>query len=219
MLGYQPPPTHVSDQVIVGNPLNPEDGWQHEDSGARTCGCSPPARWASWRAPRAALVADTDGYYPLPPRLARLAARVDPSALRVRGRDLRRSLANGRLADMGRHGRYTRGRTSSSSAGPDPAKLMDLLGLSEEELCTILDADALTLLSGQLDHRPELKILLELLAEPEEQTGQDDPPPLGSRNRTHGEADRSPGRTRLPGVRADVAQLNERGFLLRQAGA
>ena len=48
---------------------------------------------------------------------------------------------------------------------------MDLLGLSEEELCTILDADALTLLSGQLDHRPELKILLELLAEPEEQTG------------------------------------------------
>jgi hypothetical protein len=31
---------------------------------------------------------------------------------------------------------------------------MDMLGLSEEELCTILDADPLTLLSGQLDHRP-----------------------------------------------------------------
>jgi hypothetical protein len=54
---------------------------------------------------------------------------------------------------------------------PDPAKLMDLLGLTEEELCTILDADPLTLLSGQLDHRPELDILLALLAEAEEQAG------------------------------------------------
>jgi hypothetical protein len=48
---------------------------------------------------------------------------------------------------------------------------MDLLGLSEEELCTILDADPLTLLSGQLDHRPELGILLDLLAEAEERAG------------------------------------------------
>ena len=44
---------------------------------------------------------------------------------------------------------------------------MELLGLNEEELCTVLDADPLTLLSGQLEHhRPELPILLELLAEP-----------------------------------------------------
>jgi hypothetical protein len=48
---------------------------------------------------------------------------------------------------------------------------MALLGLSEEELCAILDVDALTLLSGQLDHRPELAILLELLAEAEERAG------------------------------------------------
>ena len=46
------------------------------------------------------------------------------------------------------------------------ARLMDLLGLSEEELCAILEADALTLLSGQLEHRPELPILLELLDAP-----------------------------------------------------
>jgi hypothetical protein len=45
---------------------------------------------------------------------------------------------------------------------------MDLLGLSDEELCQTLDADPLTLLSGQLDHRPELGILLDLLAEAEE---------------------------------------------------
>jgi hypothetical protein len=43
------------------------------------------------------------------------------------------------------------------------ARLMQLLGLSEDELCALLDADPLTLLSGQLEHRPELPILLELL--------------------------------------------------------
>jgi hypothetical protein len=48
---------------------------------------------------------------------------------------------------------------------------MDLLGLTEDELCTVLDAEPLTLLSGQLDHRPELPILLDLLAEPAEQAG------------------------------------------------
>jgi len=35
----------------------------------------------------------------------------------------------------------------------------------------VLDADPLTLLSGQLDHRPELGILLDLLAEAEERAG------------------------------------------------
>jgi hypothetical protein len=48
---------------------------------------------------------------------------------------------------------------------------MELLGLSEEELCRTLDADPLTLLSGQLEHRPELPILLDLLAEAEERAG------------------------------------------------
>jgi hypothetical protein len=48
---------------------------------------------------------------------------------------------------------------------------MQLLGLSEEELCAVLDVDALTLLSGQLEHRPELGILLSLLAEAEERAG------------------------------------------------
>ena len=41
---------------------------------------------------------------------------------------------------------------------------MELLDLSEEELCRTLDVDPLTLLSDQLDHRPELLILLDLLA-------------------------------------------------------
>ena len=53
-------------------------------------------------------------------------------------------------------------------AAADAKRLMDLLGLSEDELCRVLDADPLTLLSGQLDHRPELPILIDLLADAEE---------------------------------------------------
>lgn len=48
---------------------------------------------------------------------------------------------------------------------------MELLGLSEDELCQVLDADALTVLSGQLEQAPELRILLDLLAEAEERIG------------------------------------------------
>jgi hypothetical protein len=45
------------------------------------------------------------------------------------------------------------------------ARLMEMLGLDEDELCRALGVDPLTLLSGQLDHRAELGILLSLLAE------------------------------------------------------
>ncbi len=58
-------------------------------------------------------------------------------------------------------------RTSSSRA----QQLQELLGLSDEELIRTLDATALELLSGELDHRPELGILLDLLAEAEERAG------------------------------------------------
>lgn len=51
------------------------------------------------------------------------------------------------------------------------AHLMELLGLTEDELCRVLAVDPLTLLSGQLDHRPELPILLDLLREAEERAG------------------------------------------------
>ena len=45
------------------------------------------------------------------------------------------------------------------------ARLIDLLGLSEDELCTVLDVDPLTLISGRLEHRSELPILIDLLDE------------------------------------------------------
>jgi hypothetical protein len=50
-------------------------------------------------------------------------------------------------------------------------RLQELLGLSDEELIRTLDASALELLSGELDHRPELPILLDLLADAEERAG------------------------------------------------
>jgi hypothetical protein len=51
------------------------------------------------------------------------------------------------------------------------AHLQQLLGLTDEELVRVLDASALELLSGELDHRPELPILLDLLADAEERAG------------------------------------------------
>ena len=51
------------------------------------------------------------------------------------------------------------------------AHLQELLGLTEDELLTVLDADPLEVVSGNLDHKPELPILLDLLAEAEESAG------------------------------------------------
>ncbi len=48
---------------------------------------------------------------------------------------------------------------------------MDRLGLSDDELCAVLAADPLQVLSGDLAHRPELRILLDLTAEAAEQVG------------------------------------------------
>ena len=42
------------------------------------------------------------------------------------------------------------------------AVLQERLGLTDEELLGILDADPLTLIGGELDHKPELPILLTL---------------------------------------------------------
>jgi hypothetical protein len=55
--------------------------------------------------------------------------------------------------------------------GERAVRLMELLGLSENELCATLDVDALTLLSGQLEQNAELPILLALLDEAAERAG------------------------------------------------
>jgi hypothetical protein len=50
---------------------------------------------------------------------------------------------------------------------------MDRLGLTEDELCAVLGVDALALIAGDLDHRPELPILLALTEEAAERVGED----------------------------------------------
>jgi hypothetical protein len=101
------------------------------------------------------------------------------------------------------------------TARENPARLMDLLGLNEEELCTILDADPLTLLSGQLDHRPEVGILLDLLAEAEERAGK---AVLRRWVRATGPNGRAIDHLEARDFRAferDVEELEAKGFVLR----
>jgi hypothetical protein len=82
-----------------------------------------------------------------------------------------------------------------------------------------LDADPLTLLSGQLDHRPELPILLDLLAEAEERAGA---PVLKRWIRAEGPGGRPIDRllARDFGAFEDqLATLADRGFVIRGGGA
>src|SRR5204863_9160995 len=93
--------------------------------------------------------------------------------------------------------------------------LMELLGLSEDELCRVLDADPLTLLSGQLDHRPEVPILRDLLAEAEQRAGA---PVLRRWVRAAGPAGRPLDHLLTRDFAAfedDLAALADRGFVLR----
>jgi hypothetical protein len=95
---------------------------------------------------------------------------------------------------------------------------MDLLELSEDELCRILAADPLTLLSGQLEHRPELPILLELLDEPAERVG---PAVLRRWVRAGGPSGRPLDallRRDFPAFEDAIATLADRGFVIRGGG-
>jgi hypothetical protein len=49
--------------------------------------------------------------------------------------------------------------------------LMERLGLSDDELCEVLAADPIAVITDELDHRPELPILLALTAEAAERVG------------------------------------------------
>lgn len=52
------------------------------------------------------------------------------------------------------------------------AVLMERLGLSEEELCAVLDTTPLELIAGESEERPELPILLALTGEAAERVGE-----------------------------------------------
>jgi hypothetical protein len=49
---------------------------------------------------------------------------------------------------------------------------MDRLGLSEDELCLALDVDPLSIIGGDLDHKPQLPLLLTLTEEASERVGE-----------------------------------------------
>jgi hypothetical protein len=92
---------------------------------------------------------------------------------------------------------------------------MELLGLSEEELCRVLDVDPLTLLSGQLEHRSELPILLDLLDEASERAA---PAVLRRWVRTAGPVGTPVDallRRDFAAFEDALAELAERGFVLK----
>ena len=105
-----------------------------------------------------------------------------------------------------------------SSPGERAARLMDLLGLSEDELCRVLDEDPLSLLSGQIEHRAELPILLDLLGEATEHAG---PAVLRRWVRTAGRDGRPIDqllRRDFAAFENSLAHLEERGFVVRGGG-
>ncbi len=93
--------------------------------------------------------------------------------------------------------------------------LMTRLGLTDDELCAVLDVDPLTVITGELDHRPELGILLDLTGEAEETVGATT---LRRWVRTSGPEGR-PIEFLLardfPAFEAAVTTLAERGYVIR----
>lgn len=79
-IGYQPTPAHVSDEVILGNPLNPLHGQDHEDVGQTHLRLFTARGLVELCAHHGleSVELRTSGYYPLPPRAGRIAARMDP---------------------------------------------------------------------------------------------------------------------------------------------
>ena len=53
------------------------------------------------------------------------------------------------------------------------AALQRRLGLSDDELLAVLDEDALTVITDELDHRHEVPLLLQLTAEPADRLGEE----------------------------------------------
>lgn len=81
VLGFQPLPAHVSDEVHVGNPLDPRRGARHADSGQTHLRVFTTRALKELAAQHGLTTTATrlNGYYPLPPKAARLAAGIDPT--------------------------------------------------------------------------------------------------------------------------------------------
>jgi hypothetical protein len=98
------------------------------------------------------------------------------------------------------------------------ALLMDRLGLSEDELCRVLGVDALSVIAGDLEDKPQLPILLALTEEAAERVGAD---LLRRWLRANGPDGRPLDHLLggdFPAFEDDLAGLAERGFVLRGRG-
>jgi len=95
------------------------------------------------------------------------------------------------------------------------ARLQSLLGLTDEELLEILGSDPLSVIAGEEDARPDVKILLDLLAEAEERAGA----PVLRRwvraNGPHGTPIDILTRRDFATFEDALADLADRGFVLR----
>ena len=92
--------------------------------------------------------------------------------------------------------------------------LMQRLGLRDDELCQLLDVDPIAVITGELDHRPELGILLALTAEAQERVG---PQVLHRWIRTAGPAGRPIDHLLardFPAFEHAITTLAERGFVI-----
>jgi hypothetical protein len=96
---------------------------------------------------------------------------------------------------------------------------MELLGLSEDELCRTLDVDPLTLLSGQLDHSSELPILLALLDDAAARAGSTVLRRWVRASGPHGRPIDALLARDFRSFEDALAALAERGFVLRAGGA
>ena len=95
---------------------------------------------------------------------------------------------------------------------------MDRLGLSEDELCRVLGVDPLAVISGDLDDKPQLPILLALTEEAAERVGE---VMLRRWLRAGGPNGRPLDHLLANDFAAfedDLATLAERGFVLRGGG-
>jgi len=95
---------------------------------------------------------------------------------------------------------------------------MDRLGLTEDELCRALGVDPLAVISGDLDDKPQLPILLALTGDAAERVGED---VLRRWLRAGGPLGRPLDHLLANDFAAfedDLATLAERGFVLRGGG-
>lgn len=95
--------------------------------------------------------------------------------------------------------------------------LMERLGLSDDELCEMLDEDPIAIITDELDHRPELAILLALTAEAADRVGASTLRTWLRRSGPNGvPADHLAARD-FGAFEDALAVLAERGFVIRRA--